>query len=292
MNYLKIKESLNLPYPFYESQKQALKICISVGIFIASFCYLFEPFEMQYFTAWEKTGYGIVAFLASSFHALFLPLIFPMYLRNEGWTIWKEFTWVILIMMSISTASYIYSGFIMFGTYGFEIWSFLGIIFKTVVVGIIPTFSILLYKQMYAYKMIIHQVKQIDSRIIEKSKTPFHASFLKVLTLESDNKKDTIKIPNHKLLFIESSGNYVEIHYLNDVSRKKKLMRNNITQIIRQVGNSEDIIRCHRSFIVNLKNVDSIKGNLQGYKLRFIDIEDEVLVSRSYTKRVKEYFLK
>jgi DNA-binding LytR/AlgR family response regulator len=54
-----------------------------------------------------------------------------------------------------------------------------------------------------------------------------------------------------------------------------------------QLKKFKNIIRCHRSYIVNLENIENISGNLQGYQLNFKQYTEQVPVSRSYTKKIK-----
>lgn len=55
---------------------------------------------------------------------------------------------------------------------------------------------------------------------------------------------------------------------------------------------SKKILRCHRSYIVNLEKIESLKGNAQGYKLKIFDSNYIVPVSRKYLNLINEVFNK
>ena len=48
------------------------------------------------------------------------------------------------------------------------------------------------------------------------------------------------------------------------------------------------IIRCHRSFVVNLDHVIEVGGNAQGLKLHLNMLEDYIPVSRKYIPVVQQ----
>ena len=80
----------------------------------------------------------------------------------------------------------------------------------------------------------------------------------------------------------------MEVFYSSDKKIHRKLLRNNISKIEKQTSKYESLIRSHRSYIVNVDKVSSVKGNLQGYQLYYENILEPALVSRSYSKAVKD----
>lgn len=291
MNLLKVKETLNSPYPFYENQKQAMTISISVGVFIAFFCYIFKPFELNLMSTAQLLGYGVIAFLVSFLFSVVLPLVFKKYLTNDGWTIYKEFVWILAIMMCLGTAVYFYSAYVLYNTLSFSLPKFILTVFNTVVTAIIPTISILLYKKLFIYKRIVKEVEAIDARVIEQSgEYPFYKNEGKI-KIYSENNTESLELYTNEFLYIVSSGNYIEIYFEKDNIVQKKLIRNNISKVTKQLESIPHVMRCHRSYTVNLKKVKNISGNLQGYQLYFKNTSEIVPVSRSYTKRLKKYFL-
>jgi DNA-binding LytR/AlgR family response regulator len=101
------------------------------------------------------------------------------------------------------------------------------------------------------------------------------------LTLIADNEKDVLSFLVADLLFIESSDNYCTIVYLKNGQPAKPLLRSSLSRLESQI-NAFNIVRCHRSFVVNLDRVERITGNAQGYKLHLLSGQFQVPVARKY----------
>lgn len=86
-------------------------------------------------------------------------------------------------------------------------------------------------------------------------------------------------------LFIQSSDNYSNIVWQEDSQNKKTLIRSSMKRLEEQIPVSF-IIRCHRSFIVNLSRVYSVSGNANGYRLYLKNHAEPIPVTRRFGKRV------
>ncbi len=239
----------------------------------------------------QQLGYGLVVLVVCLFYSIVLPFLFKRQLRNKGWTIAKEFVWILLIFSSLGTITYFYSAYILYGTLVFSFGEFAITLFNTTITAILPTIPILLYKKIFVYRRIIREVEKIDARVIDQSDQHFFYQSDGKISLESDNNDSPIDIYMNEFLYLAASGNYIEVYLEKDNTVSKKLIRNNISKVAKQFDNFEDAMRCHRSYIVNLKKVNNISGNLQGYQFYFKNTPNVVPVSRSNTKKVKEYFL-
>ena len=51
----------------------------------------------------------------------------------------------------------------------------------------------------------------------------------------------------------------------------------------------ENIFQCHRSFVVNVNNITSAKGNSNGYQLRLGNSYTTIPVSRQYVPQLKAF---
>ena len=58
------------------------------------------------------------------------------------------------------------------------------------------------------------------------------------------------------ILFLEKEGNYFNVHLTNN---KKLLIRMNFFDVFRYISNA-DFIRIHKSYIINIKHIDTIEG--------------------------------
>jgi hypothetical protein len=94
------------------------------------------------------------------------------------------------------------------------------------------------------------------------------------------------------LLYLESAENYVNICYLNKGKVSKYLLRDTLKKIEDTFSGTE-IIRCHRSFIVNFENVKVIRKDKDGLKLEFDNpAVTDIPVSKTYVNAVMQTFSK
>ncbi len=100
------------------------------------------------------------------------------------------------------------------------------------------------------------------------------------LNLQSDQKNEFLSVNLSDLLFLQSEDNYTSIFYLQDSLVKKKILRGSLSSFEKQLR--YPMIRCHRSYIVNLESIENLKGNSQGYQLHINHIADPIKVSRKY----------
>jgi hypothetical protein len=287
----KILKFFNSPYPFYEDTKQGFKVSLGIGMFIGLFCYLFRPFGLHTATDTALLGFGMVSFFVCAFYMMLLPLVFKKELNHKGWKIYKEILWILLITTSIATANYFYLGYIYKSGYAFNLSIFILILIYTALIAVIPAITIIFYKQVFIYKKIVREVEKIDAKLVSKNSL-WNNNIEEKVIFRSDTKKNNVEIFVNQFIAVTSYGNYLEVLFMEEDVLVKKLIRNAISNIENDLKGIGNIIRCHRSHIINLDQVDKVEGNLQGYQL-FLKIENlQIPVSRSYTKKVKQAILK
>jgi DNA-binding LytR/AlgR family response regulator len=107
------------------------------------------------------------------------------------------------------------------------------------------------------------------------------------ITIPSDSDKEKLNVNIDELLYISASSNYIEVFWEENGEFKKKLLRNTLKKVQNLFTGYDEFFRCHRSTLVNLKKIETITGNSQGYKLKFPN-EAYINVSRTKSKELKE----
>lgn len=99
-----------------------------------------------------------------------------------------------------------------------------------------------------------------------------------------------LSIREDSLYYIESADNYVKIHYLSAGRMQHFMLRNKI-RTIEERFKEQDLIRCHRSYIVSFQRVNVLKRTDEGLVIDF-DREDlpKIPVSKTYSQRIIERF--
>ncbi len=97
--------------------------------------------------------------------------------------------------------------------------------------------------------------------------------------------KDQITLSASSFLYGKAQDNYVELVYLEQQQLKKFLMRSPLGNLVSSINNMA-IVRCHRSYMVNLLHVKSIKGGNQDLTLHLDPSNATVPISKSFKSAV------
>lgn len=95
------------------------------------------------------------------------------------------------------------------------------------------------------------------------------------------------------LYYIESADNYVMIYYRTGGRVQHYMLRSSLRRIEDEFSQTTDLVRCHRSYIVNLQNVKLLQRTDEGLLLDF-DTEGigKLPVSKTYAPMVVERLMK
>lgn len=287
---------LQQPYPSSLDFQRNLKINFYIGCFIALFLIIFQPFGNAEWNTDYKflklAGYGFVTFFAPSTCQFLILKVFKASFNEERWTILKEGIWLTGIISIITVGNVIYSYFL--GITSLSINTLIYTFLITCSLGVFPVILGITFKY-HRYKALNQSTAKImDNALVNyrnRSSIENTIHGISIIKLMSENKKDTLKIKNDNLLYLESLDNYTQIVYLTQEGLEKQMLRGSLSSFESQIP-SPEIIRCHRSYIVNISNAIEIEGNAQGYKIYLRDCEKIVPVSRNYGKEILELWNK
>jgi len=104
------------------------------------------------------------------------------------------------------------------------------------------------------------------------------------------DEKGTLKFSIRKddLLYIEAADNYIIIHYLSDQKPARYMIRNTLKRIETEMPGT-GLVRCHRSFMVNIDNVKVIRKEKEGLIIGF---ESPASVTVPISKTYLDVFVK
>jgi len=277
---MKVTEYLRSPYPLVSSK---WKIIISVSLFIALFILLFQPFGLQYMGNRFRTlillGYGAVTFTVMVVNLILIEAVFRRAFSEKNWTIGKQIAWLMWMLFSIGLGNYIYSVMVIPAIHK----SFQSVlIFQgfTLAIGIFPVTLITVITHTVLLKINLQSALKLKENIYPESKAKDQGE--RALELTNENGKDRLKVFLDSLVFIESAGNYITIYWSENDKQEKKLLRNTLKGIRKQVSAFPDIFQCHRAYLVNLHKIEDVRGNAQGYQLRVSGSNSIIPVSRNY----------
>ena len=108
-----------------------------------------------------------------------------------------------------------------------------------------------------------------------------------LIEFRGEGRTEQFAIAADAFRYAQAQDNYVALYYLKNKTLHKELIRTSLSDLLIKVS-WDDLIRCHRSYAVNIKQVHSVKqGNPMLLYLR--DLEAPIRVSRSYNKSVRSH---
>ena len=155
--------------------------------------------------------------------------------------------------------------------------------FVTLVVALIPITILIISKQKYLLRKHIDSADSLNKNLQEKPNLVQNST----IKFFADNEKDFIEFDINEFLYIESSGNYIELYIQYNDKIIRKTFRSTLKRSLDFFANHPEIIQCHRAFLVNTSKIINAKGNSQGLRLSLENCETEVPVSRGYVERIK-----
>ncbi|MEZ0541458.1 LytR/AlgR family response regulator transcription factor [Fibrella arboris] len=279
------------PYPVPESAGNEWVI----GAFVGGFLLLFQPFGIADWHTPDKV-LKVLGFGAITTGVMILfdqgTRLLPRYFAEERWTVGREIAKILTLILCIAIANRLYMSWLMGWTMR-EGW--LLSIGMTFLIGIFPTVGVVLvnyilqlrkYEQQAAH-LVLHKHRD-EAPVAAQTTAPASNSPLPgalpatELGLVAENEKDRLSLNREDLLAIESSDNYCTIFYRKKGQLTKELMRSSLSRLEKQLGDATPMVRCHRSYVVNLDQVERVSGNAQGYKLHLLNGQLTVPVARKY----------
>lgn len=274
---------LNKPYPFNDDLRHNTKIIflISLGLFV--FFFLFEPFEIQSLDTKEKIqivlGIVLATFISLSINLLLLPSILHKLLTSEKWTVKKEILWNSWILFTIMISYVAYYQIVEISIFDLSITT----IFQILLMGLLPISILITINQERLLRTYKKTANELNKKIEEKKSIKDI-----IITIDSDYQKDSLTLKLVSILNIRSAGNYIEVFWIEGNSVKKQMIRTSMNKAEILFEKYEFIFKCHRSHLINTKNIEKIEGNYQGYRVFFKNMEDPIPVSRIYAKNLHD----
>ncbi|WP_158961525.1 LytR/AlgR family response regulator transcription factor [Myroides fluvii] len=264
-------------------QCKSIKHTLFSSLFLGGLCYfflaVFQPFGTYNFVHINKylllLPYGFFGF--SSF--LLSDLLFPQ--SNNSWNWKREVKQASFVLFSCSILSYWYNSSVIY-TYSLTFFGWLEMLFYTLLMGL-PIYAI---HSLLQYVMVREEQDRVAVVIERKTSEKEASKEESVVSIKTEVLQETYQLKETDFVYAHSEGNYCTVYYLERGEIKRQLMRLPLKKLKEQLSLKE-IQYCHRSYLVNVNYLLSVKGNAQGGKLYLKEIQHEVPVSRTYIQALK-----
>ncbi|MGH1364684.1 MAG: LytR/AlgR family response regulator transcription factor [Calditrichia bacterium] len=245
-----------------------------MSCFVGIFLLIFKPFGLSTLTGLLSIpillGFGLVTFLVLLFTHMVIPRVFPNLFQTKSWTVWKEIIWSMTHISLIGLGNLFYFGWLSLTTVDWT--ALMNFQLYTLAVGMIPIVVMTLIRQPRS---------RTELKIVPVVEAPDTISLL------GNNKDEMVKFSASQLVSLQSEGNYVRVVVAEGNKSKDRLMRVSLSAVEKQLEGQPNIFRVHRTVLINLSRVDSLRGSAQGGELTMQGLPTPLPVSRSRIQELR-----
>ncbi len=269
---------LTRTYPFRQS-KHWLRDSIAYGVVLWAILYLLQPFGFSMYRGNKCLTAAIFGLVTSGCYAFYgWAVLNPLFQHVKPWRIWHNACTVLGLILFIAICNFLLFSFI----FHFPIKPrfFFMFLYWTAIIGIILTTA----STGIAYNRFLRdQMETLLNKTTEEQKDI-------LITIHDTNvRADDLCIPINDLLYLEARKNNVSVCYMQEGKPTYKEVHTTLTAVIEELNDYQNIFQCHRSFVVNVNNITSARGNSNGYQLMLATCPDVIPVSRAYVPRLKAF---
>ena len=271
---------------FIALSKKYFKIYLGISISVFLFILFFQPFPSHKFEFENKnlffTGYGFIIFVIQ----VIVQIIFQRHLlRNNTDEEYNPLLNTLYYFVQIVLTSI---AFVFYIRYVGNTTITFNIVLRAVVISLSVPVTIHLKNTLSSihgkYKELLEECKLAHDKLKQFSESYTN----KFIELNSENESDNIRLQVSEIIFVKSADNYVEIGFRDGEVFRKKMVRNTLKNIEKQLKEFKNFVRTHRSSIVNIQYIDKLDKNFNSYWLTLVDTKETVPVSRQYLMAVKD----
>jgi hypothetical protein len=274
------------PIPSYLNEKQnILRLIIFTSLFALVFINIYSPFgsdkwfnvtRLQFFT------YSSLIILTGVLVVVISRIIMYQVTRRHQILIWQYLLWILAEILSMAFCYAVFEKFLLKDV---RIFTDLVKISSrnTALVLLLPYSVLWLY---FSWK----DKNELIERMADTQNYP--ANSRNMISFYDDKGILKLSVKKENLLYLESAENYVSICYVNKDKVSKYLLRDTLKKFEETFAGTE-IIRCHRSYMVNFEKVKVIRRDRDGLNLGFDNpLVGDIPVSKTYVNPVMETFSK
>ncbi len=277
--------TLRQRYPYYYTIGKLWKFSLLLVVTVTFFLFLLRPVEIDANLRFDLKLtcliYGLTAGL--TFYMFYSTLnLARTYLIKIKWTLLSELTGLTVLVFIVGVINYFLRNVVSTSYTGFDITDLAEDVVNTYLVGIVPLSALTMLN--FFYLINDNENKAwLSNILLEKSKEEAKEKNWEQIEISSTN--DRITIDTNALCFVKAEGNYTEFHILYNGSIKKEVKRIPMKLVEEQCEAHKNLVRIHRSYLVNIDYVKSVKGNALGYQINIENYKGHIPVARSYINR-------
>ncbi len=278
-----IRKFLQQPYSFYLEGKKLWQISCVILVLSTVYNLLVVPHKL--YNPELKFSPLVIGLIHSVIPVLVL-LVLAVGLRflstlTDNWMLRNELLLMATILFFVGLVDFLIRDLIYDNPHNWS-WHYLFEELTNTLIGglllIVPVISINLNLQLFKN---LENAESLNSKL-ESDRPVSHA---KLISVKTPVLSEAFELDVSSLQYVRAEGNYLHLYFSDAPAIMKRMTLNSLEGLL---DGLPYLLRIHRSFLVNLKAVEKVSGNAQGFKLKFKGSTDQVPVSRQYIDAFKE----
>ena len=268
------------PIPSYLNERgNIIRLILFTALFALVFINIYAPFGADKWfdlTRLEFFTYSSLVILTGVLVVVISRIILYYFGRRHLISYYQYFTWIFAEILAMALFYALFQKFVLK-----DVRIFIEIVKQsarnTALVLLLP------YSIMWLYFSWRDKKEQIERLA---GITALSGNVRDMIPFYDDKSELKFSVKKENLLYLESAENYVNICYLSKGKISKYLLRDTLKKMEESFSGSE-IIRCHRSYMVNFEKVKVIRKDKEGLKLE-LDTPSaiDIPVSKTYVDKV------
>lgn len=268
---------LNNDFTLLDKKSDRFILIGVIFVFSTIFLNVFEPFNIG---RWYSDS-GIIKFLRLASYGfigalVFLFTQFPLrkLFKKQHFDVKSYVLWLFIEITLISLV-YIF-------LYGNPIGNF----FNDFIYSI--KYTLLGICLPYIFTILVIHYKSSRNEILALRNKISQPAEKKLMSFRDENGKIKFSVLTSDLLILESTDNYVSVFYILNGKVQRKLLRNTLKNL-EALLKENSIVRCHRSFMVNLQNIEFVQKEGKKLVLKIKLLDKTIPVSQKYSPLFLEF---
>lgn len=290
---MQIRNFLNQPFDYLSSYKNKWFYILFSAFFVLVFLILFQPYGISEevsspINPLKNVVLFFVSISANTFVTLSLSQFFlRKWLGFEYVTKKKYIIWFLIEALLLTLVNFGMSFIVPDLGNDFEeelsLVFQMELYFKAIVILLFPFTASIIY---FLIQNLNSEIHELGEQLVAYKQQFNTRQKSELLRLKDENENPDFSIELKDFLYTEASNQYILVHYLKNGQEKKHIIRNRMKNFLNQTSRLP-IKQCHRSYAVNLLNVEH-KKKIAGKDFLILSGPEAVKVpiSKSYTAEI------
>lgn len=281
------KDFLNSRHPRLQSP---WKMLAATTIIVMTALFIFHPWGNVdlWMNIFITLCTGVVTAFTECIWFFLLPKIFKRWFSAEKWTNGKDMLILMAMLFTVALLNYIFFIVVFDMPTSLRVFTIFTVSFLVIVP--LPTAFGYMYSQNQRLKHNLQLASQMNKALKGKVKNEYGNEDEIIETdkrvIMPDGTRNHFDFSPSDLLYAASEGNYIKITTIKDGKQTTKMIRSTMKALTTELQGFSYIVRCHRSYIVNIRQVKEVTGNTLECEIHFWNSKDIVPVSRNYRKDI------